>query len=134
MHNRVVIYFTFACMLSACQTVPKVSLDPSNYIHDNYFPEYKAVHIEPAEEIFLIDDIVRQYLDENILTITSPSQRMTYLAEEIFASDSINIAYKNDATSIASDTFKNQEANCLSLTIMAYAMAEYSGFTVFSKI
>jgi len=52
------------------------------------------------------------------------------LAESIFHHSELNLLYDNDANTIASETFKNKAANCLSLTIMTYAMADYAGLGV----
>ncbi|MEG3766044.1 tetratricopeptide repeat protein [Alteromonas sp. 14N.309.X.WAT.G.H12] len=62
------------------------------------------------------------------MTTKSESENLKNLVRQIFHHSELGLQYKTDANSIASETFANQAANCLSLTIMTYAMARYAGY------
>ena len=56
---------------------------------------------------------------------------MEALVEAIFNRSKLNLLYQGDANTNANDTFHFQAANCLSLSIMTYALASEAGFNAY---
>ena len=52
------------------------------------------------------------------------------LIRHIFSDNNVGLAYQSNANLTASETYQSKTANCMSLTIMAYAMAKASGLDV----
>ena len=55
---------------------------------------------------------------------------MEALIYGVFDRSKMNLLYRGDANTLASETFNNRAANCLSLSIMMYALATEAGFDV----
>lgn len=120
----------FAVLLTGCQTTTEIQIDPYLTFHDDLFPDYHKIAIETATEVFSIDDVAKTFVNEKLHRIEDPVKQIQKLAEGIFNHADLNLLYKNDANTVANETFNNQAANCLSLTIMTYALADYAGFGV----
>jgi tetratricopeptide (TPR) repeat protein len=56
--------------------------------------------------------------------------KMEALVKAIFDRSELNLLYQGDANTNANNTFHSQEANCLSMSIMTYALATEAGFDV----
>lgn len=123
--------FSLICLLflAGCQATSSNSsakIDPSPALHDEIFPGYEAVAIEPEAQVFAMGDAGKAFVDEKLYRVKKPAKRIKALISGIFDHADLNLLYENDANTIASETFENRAANCLSLTIMTYAMAEYA--------
>ncbi|HEX6929324.1 MAG TPA: tetratricopeptide repeat protein, partial [Gammaproteobacteria bacterium] len=84
--------------------------------------------VETREDVFGLDEQARHYVDEKIGHLGEPELRKQILVDEIIRQATQKLSYESDADTTASQTFRNQTANCLSMSIMAYAMAKYLGF------
>lgn len=120
-------------LLAGCQAtapVVKTNIDPSTLFHDDVFPDHKQIWIENETEIFGINDEARAFVDAKLHQIDNPAERIKALIGGIFDHADLNLLYENDANTVANKTFSNRAANCLSLTIMTYSMAEYANLDV----
>lgn len=118
-------------MLGACQSVaPKPQININQFLYDELFPDHFTYSVETADEIFNVSAEMKQFMDEHIMISHNPRERMRALAKGIFEHSEVSILYQNDANTVAAETFKNRMANCLSLTIMTYAMADYADIGV----
>ena len=115
-------------VLSGCASTIKVSEDIAGNLNDDLFPEFKKYRLESPEKIFYLGDDARAFVDEAISTNPHAAKNMRNLVEKIFDRADLGLTYLNSANSVANETFENQLANCLSLSIMTYAMANYAGF------
>ncbi len=86
---------------TGCQTISVTIIDPEPLFHDKLFPGYQDSDIQ-----------------------------IKALANTIFDHSYLNLLYKNDANTVAEETFSNRAANCLSLTIMTFALADYANFAI----
>ncbi|WP_416306029.1 tetratricopeptide repeat protein [Neptunicella sp. SCSIO 80796] len=122
--------------ISACSTTNMAFLNKTEHLksaelfNDQLFPDYQQQHIESEHEIFYLSDAVKKYMDDNIFPVHGSAKRIELLADILFDQASLNLIYANDANTTASQTFVNQQANCLSMTILAYSMAKYAGLDV----
>ncbi len=86
--------------------------------------------IESMEEIFALPDSAKQDFRKTLQPSASAHAKTTTLLQFIFNSEHLPLQYVNSATLIASDTLMRRQANCLSLSILAFALAQEAGFTV----
>ncbi|MDU0352878.1 tetratricopeptide repeat protein [Paraglaciecola aquimarina] len=130
--NLVQVLFVASCffMLAACQsTVEKASIEVPQFYDQGFSHEHQYV-VESEEEIFKLDDIAKAYVHNTIEGINEPKEQMSALVHAVFDRSQMNLLYRGDANTLASETFHNQAANCLSLSIMMYSLAKEAGFNV----
>jgi len=125
----------FILLIPACQSISLLS--QSNHIplredlfNDLAFPHYTQTPIETEQQIFSLDDDIKRVVVDRILPVKDPQKRAKRLLRQIFKNRSIGIVYSSSANLVASDAFHNNTANCLSLTIMAYALAKEANLTM----
>ncbi|MBU3024005.1 tetratricopeptide repeat protein [Aestuariibacter sp. A3R04] len=114
--------------LFGCQSTDYTVSETEKLLSDKTFPDYKLVTIEQPDEIFELDRAARAFVDSTQLKTKTENENLKNLVRQIFDHSEHGLRYKSDANSVASETFANQAANCLSLTIMTYAMAKHAGF------
>ena len=119
-----IIYITL--FLLGCQsTLPleKSALN-TNYalLKDDFFTTYDQ--IETQKQIFALDENIKQFIHSKLLTVRDNRKRAAKLLNFIFNNREVTLAYQSSANLTASETFHTNKANCLSLTIMAYALAK----------
>lgn len=86
--------------------------------------------IESMEAIFALPDSAKQNFRTTLQPAASAHAKTTALLQFIFNSEHLPLQYVNSATLVASDTLMRRQANCLSLSILAFALAQEAGFTV----
>lgn len=101
---------------------------PSRFLHDEAFPASAGQTIESRSEVFELGEDAKHYLDKSINRIRDPFDRDKALVDEIVLRATRNLSYEGNANTTASQTFHNLEANCLSLSILAYSMAQHLGY------
>ncbi len=116
--------------LSGCQQTPALSattVNAENLLQDSAFQKLPLL-VETEQQIFeLPEEAVRQ-ARQQVLSYTYAHERSLALLTFIFGDAAEPLEYVNNATLIASDTLQKKEANCLSLTILAYSLAQQLGF------
>jgi Flp pilus assembly protein TadD len=116
--------------MSGCQQTPAVSLPAVNaetLLQDSAFQKL-PVAVETEQQIFeLSGEVVRQ-ARQQVLSYNYAHERSLALLTFIFGDAAEPLEYVNNATLIASETFQKKEANCLSLTILAYSLSQQLGF------
>ncbi len=119
-------------LLSACtqQSSYSVQAEASLPLYDEVFPAFELQTIESEESIFALDDSARDFVHQSLAGVTDPYDQMETLAHRIFDHAEFNLLYMADANTTATQTFHNRAANCLSMSIMTYAMAKEAGFQV----
>lgn len=127
------IYFIIVCFFlvtnTACTTFHlQNSTLPSVLLHDKYFPNFQAIPIESESDIFNLSDDAKAFVDEAMSESDDPKQQMRALADAIFDHAQLDLLYLATANTVADDTFSARAANCLSMSIMTYAMAKHAGF------
>lgn len=124
----------FIFCLTACQSSGVFQRNLANNQHelaiqDNRFIGFNKIPIETENEIFALSDEMK-LMAKNISLLRDPQTKAMKLLKQFFSPDNINLAYKSGANVIASQAYRNKEANCLSLTIMAYAIAKEAKLNV----
>ena len=132
--TKVSIALCMLIMLSACKVTPldtvgSVELTDAQLLNDNIFPEHSSYAIESQTDIFHLGNNARDFVDTSIRGQREEHRKIKTLVEAIFERSDLDLIYEEDANTVANATFENGVANCLSLSIMTYAMADYAGFT-----
>lgn len=127
MHNsKLYLIFVFSLALSACNST-YLSKHKMPTLLDAEFPTSTEVKIESAEDIFAIDEEMIAFVEESTRGNITNQAKITALANAIFDRNALSVVYSESANTTARETFKRGAANCLSLTIMTYSMAEHLG-------
>lgn len=116
--------------LFGCKQTPNVSavtVSAETLLRDNAF-QNQPVSVETEQQIFELSDEAVSQARQQVLSYTYAHERSLALLTFIFGDAAEPLEYVNNATLIAKDTLQKKEANCLSLTILAYSLAQQLGF------
>ena len=128
--QNVLILFIVLLFLSACQSTV-VQIPPSEHLlYDQGFSGFSEISIESGQQVFYLDDAAKAFVASTIGSKSNRIDKMEALVKAIFDRSELNLLYQGDANTNANDTFHSQEANCLSMSIMTYALATEAGFDV----
>ena len=97
---------------------------------DKPFYSPPPLHIETEQEVFALDDAMRAMVQKKLVNNFTAHQKARILLEHLFNDENIALTYAGNANITASQAYHNKVANCMSLTIMAYALAEEAGLNV----
>ena len=133
-HCKLSFLLVFTLLLTACQNINNINhkavmIDESIYL-DEYFHNYQDVKIETQEEIFALDDHMRLMVKEKLMTERDIQKRSMKLLKHIFYQTNVELAYNATANISAIEAYHSKQANCLSLTILAYALAKEANLDV----
>ncbi|GAC15433.1 tetratricopeptide repeat protein [Aliiglaciecola lipolytica] len=129
--KQFILLFATLTVLAGCQTTSKqVTADMRLLLNDNVFLDYQEVNIESEEDIFALDRDAKEFIKRQVSPVVDPVDRMETLVRLIFDRSEFNLLYMGSANTTAQQTFENRAANCLSMSIMTYALAKEAGFAV----
>lgn len=115
--------------VTGCSSTSEVVLDePAPLLNDKAFPGYDLFPVETRQAVFALSPEAKAFVDRVTWVHDDPDEKIKALVDKIFDRSSFNLLYSNDANSTASQTFESRAANCLSMSIMTYALANYAGF------
>lgn len=80
--------------------------------------------------IFYLNDASKEYVRQRSALAAQTRDKAFSLISDLFAPSQLALDYVCGANSVAQTTFDSGKANCLSLTILAYAMAQEAGMQV----
>ncbi|KZN67037.1 tetratricopeptide repeat protein [Pseudoalteromonas luteoviolacea] len=87
---------------------------------------FKALPVETQEEIFLLDESIVETLNQTFKRNEQPELRSAQVIMQFLLDNGDNtLSYMSDANLTASQAYHNLNANCLSLSILAYSLSEY---------
>ena len=110
---------------SASAKIPVESL----YL-DQHFTVPASFEIESEHEIFMLDDEMLFMVENTLNTTKDAKKKAMKLLRHIFSQEKIALNYSSNANLTARQTYHSQTANCMSLTIMAYALAKEANLNV----
>lgn len=121
-------------LLFSCQSSsedPNYSQIKVNSLYlDQKFRKPISFEVESEQEIFMLDHEMVTLVDEKLKNSYTPKKKAKLLLDHIFSQDNIALSYTSNANVTAREAFHSQTANCMSLTIMAYALAREAGLSV----
>ena len=113
-----------------CQAVPKISVSHKTLLYDEGFEGFENITVESEIEIFELNDEAKAFAQSAIRGVSKPKKQIQALVQHIFSRSDLNLLYRAEANTVANQTFRNRAANCLSMSIMTYALANELGFSV----
>ena len=121
-------------LLSGCQinnfAQPHAQKSYQSLYIDQQFNSPASFHLETEEEIFMLDDDMKAMVENKLSQYKNAREKAQLLLEHIFSQDNIALSYASNANVTARDAYHNKSANCMSLTIMAYALAREANLHV----
>jgi tetratricopeptide (TPR) repeat protein len=118
-HLIVLIIFT---LLSACSTQKAAIATRDIPWNDQFFTGGKPVQIVSSEDIFGLNEALKQELLKPEIQNLSTQARIKYFLDLVYTKDSAPFLYNMNETTTASKTWANKRGNCISLTVLAYAI------------
>ncbi len=120
---KLILNFCLVVLLTACQHNTTSAIAPDRLLRDDLFNPTEAV-IETPEQIFALPEQAKAEIKS--LTRLSGSARVKtdLLLSYLFSKKGNNLLYQNDATLTAAETLAARQANCLSLSILSYSLAQ----------
>lgn len=121
---RIILNICWVVLLTACQqnNLPQV-LTPHTLLKDELFQPVARV-IETPEQIFALPDHAKTEMRNLVHPDDSMRVKTDLLLNYLFEKKGTNLLYQNDATLTATETLAARQANCLSLTILSYSLAQ----------
>jgi len=129
----VVLTIIIISLLSACQSNNTAVISPkeADFLYvDQQFASSSLISIESEQVIFKLDAEMLALVEGKLSTSQSHKVKARRLLEHIFSQDNIALSYQSHANVTAREAFHSATANCLSLTIMAYALANAADLKV----
>ena len=119
----------FACQSNQDLHVSQVT-SPKNLYLDNQYLVLKPTYIESEQEIFQLDDEMRAMVQDKLVNNYPAHKKARILLEHLFSEENIALSYDGNANVTARQAYHNKLANCMSLTILAYALADEAGMNI----
>lgn len=110
-------------LLTACQQNNSPTIAPGALLNDDLFKPVDAV-IETPEQIFTLPEQTKADIRQLIRSGFSARVKTDLLLNYLFEKKGTSLIYQNDATLTATETLAARQANCLSLTILSYSLAQ----------
>lgn len=132
---RLLIFTTFllvASLITGCKSTTKdlkiyqpTQLKNTKLLYqDELFIGFSQQEIETEKEIFSLSPEIKTLIRQEVNSTKNFHTTVHDLIDVIFSKEQIGLAYLNSASLTASETYLNKQANCLSLTILSYAIAQ----------
>lgn len=120
--------FLSGCESSRARVAHQSVASSSPQWQDAHF-QLSHISVPDQASIFWLDDEAIQFARKTANATKSINEQIRTLSYGILNRTGLNLLYAADANTNANTTFLNRSANCLSLTIMTYALAEKAGFS-----
>ncbi|MDN3651474.1 tetratricopeptide repeat protein [Thalassotalea ponticola] len=116
----------FTLTLTGCSTTKQTlsQADINNLLVDHAFEGYNTVFVESENDIYSLDQAMIDFVHGSIMMEEDAFARSQMLLKKLFYSSPTELRYLNGANLTARQAFHQNTANCLSLTILAYALAK----------
>lgn len=111
------------CALCACSVDPAAPDVPDTVWQDRAFDYDASLVTVTRDTLFQLDDALRERIRAEGIDEQNPGARANYLMALVFGARMHNFAYAGGHSTVAAQTWRNQRGDCLSLTVMSYALA-----------
>ena len=128
MNARLAVPLLLCIVLAACQSTDNQHVKAApTLLNDSLFPSYTLFPVESSDEIFYLDEDAQFFAEQAVYEKSALQKNVKGLVKAIFDHSDQGMLYRNGANTTANTTFNNRAANCLSLSIMTYALAKHVG-------
>lgn len=119
-----IVFASSFCLLTACSSTENNTPPPLALVQSNTFTQ---TSVETQQEIFALSKHVKQQLDSTFPKDGRSLQSTKGLLRFLLQNGDASLSYQSGATLTANQAYENLNANCLSLSILAYSLADYLG-------
>lgn len=126
----VVLFLAIGCSVNRIPVFVSDQQSSFELFQNDLFPAVNEVVLESEKDIFELPSDAKDFIDNYILQFRDPDIQVEKLTQALFSRQQMGVTYLNEANTVAKQTYFNAKANCLSLTILAYAMSDYARFDV----
>ncbi|MBL4941493.1 MAG: tetratricopeptide repeat protein [Colwellia sp.] len=130
----VIIILLSLPLLLSCQSNNSYSVTSNTSVSSlflsQHFPKPTTFEIESEQEIFMLDDEMLEMVEKNLKSNLNIREKSLKLLRQIFSDEKNSLNYSTHANLTARQTYHSHKANCMSLTIMAYALAKAANLNV----
>ena len=124
MSIRAVLAVVTICWLAGCASSPATSLATEAVWLDQAF-DYKKSHVTVTEhELFELEPELLAELRSPKLQDGTADRRLKYLIDIVVTNKQKPFVYAAGVSRVASQTWRERKGDCLSLTVLTYAMAQ----------
>lgn len=116
-------------LLCACAAPPVATLPEARLWQDAVFHYDPKMPIESPESLFALDAAVVNEARTSVARNMSPERRVNALLGMLYDERGIRLAYNSGHTTGAMQTWTDKKGDCLSLSILAYALAREMGLS-----
>jgi tetratricopeptide (TPR) repeat protein len=120
---RFLLNICVAVLLTACQQNNSPVTAPEALWNDELFRPV-AETVESPEQIFALPEQAKMEIRSLTRSAYSAREKTDLLLNYLFSKKGTNLLYQNDATLTATETLAARQANCLSLTILSFSLAQ----------
>jgi Flp pilus assembly protein TadD len=120
-----------AAVLAACAVAPpELAAPPATTPWlDAQFHHDPALVTVTTEDLFRLDPDLDKRLEEPAVREVFKDVRLRRIVELIFGPDRKGFAYRAGHSTVAADTWRDRAGDCLSLTVLTYAVAKKLGMS-----
>lgn len=110
-------------MLQGCASHNQIDVPaaPQVYLDSHFGP---APQLETEQKIFHLSDSMKRYVQLRLRPKKTVEQKTHRLLKDFFDPNQLDIQYEHNANLTAEEAFEQGVANCLSLTILSYVLAQ----------
>ena len=127
MPRHLVASACIAMALAGCASIaPREAPPPVPWLDQAFQHAATRVQVRP-EELFVLPDDLRALLDASPAASVGSQNRLNHLLTLLFGADRKGFAYAAGHSTVAAETWRLRKGDCLSLTILTYAVARHSG-------
>ncbi|QBY05999.1 hypothetical protein E2K93_17230 [Thalassotalea sp. HSM 43] len=124
MYTKVIIVLSTILLTACAFNDDKVNdIEVAKLLNDQPFANYQTYQIESEKDIYALDQDMINFVHGSLMAEQDPFARSRKLLKKLFHSSPTDLRYMNGANLTAREAFHQNTANCLSLTILAYALA-----------
>lgn len=123
-HINRIILICLCVMIYGCATPTDNTLAtiPDNVYLDAHFKSIQP--LETEQQIFHLSEEMRRYVQIRLRPKIEVEEKAHRMVSDFFDPEQLDIQYVHNANLTASDAFELRQANCLSLTILSYVLAQ----------
>lgn len=123
------VFILLMAGLQGCRVTPDISTSVTHPVYWQYFPDASSVDVESTSQILALSPDAERFATAlSADGVADDSLALDRFIDAIFHHQQQGLSYHSDANYSVSETFRLREANCLSLTLMTYALATHAGF------
>jgi Flp pilus assembly protein TadD len=129
MSIRPLLALIAAAMLAGCATIEPAPVPVATPWLDSQFHYDPSLVTVSASDLFRLDADLEKRLEDPSVHELFKDVRLRRIIDLIFGADRKGFAYRAGHSTVAADTWRDRAGDCLSLTVLTYAVANKLGMS-----